>query len=103
MISIQNALNACERLKKSPLIRSSAKHIFGDYGKPPMYTCAGLQVSHISREVLNAAPFMNQPPLCHWKVLMQLMQHAEYCFELIADHQVIVTCVIQRKWFPTRP
>ncbi len=45
MISIKNALNACKRLKKSPLLRSSAKHIFGDYGKPPMYTCAGLQVS----------------------------------------------------------
>ncbi len=36
-ISIQNDLNACERLRK-----------YGDYGTPPMYTCAGLQVSQNS-------------------------------------------------------
>jgi hypothetical protein len=45
MILIQNALNACERSRKYPLLRSSAKHILGVYGTPPMYTCAGLQVS----------------------------------------------------------
>jgi hypothetical protein len=39
MILIQNALNACERLRKSPLLRISAKCIFGDYGTLPMYTC----------------------------------------------------------------
>jgi hypothetical protein len=54
-----------------------------------MYTCAGLQVSRNSCEVLDAAPFMKQLPLCHWKVLMKLMKCAEYCFESIADHQVI--------------
>ncbi len=36
MILIHNALNACMRLRKSPLLRSSAKRIFGDYGTPPM-------------------------------------------------------------------
>ncbi len=45
MILTQNALNACEKLRKSPLLRSSAKRIIGDYGTPPMYTCARLQVS----------------------------------------------------------
>ncbi len=89
MILIQNALNACKRLRKSPLLRSSAKRIFGNHGTPPMYTCAGLQVSQYSRKVLDAAPFMKQLLLCHWKVLMKLMQHAEYCFESIADHQVM--------------
>jgi hypothetical protein len=89
MILIQNALNACKRLRKYHLLRSSAKHIFGDYGTPLMYTCAGLQVSQNSCEVLDAAPFMKQLSLCNWKVLMKLMQRAEYCFESIADHQVI--------------
>jgi hypothetical protein len=65
MILIRNALNyACKRLRKSPLLRSSAKCIFGDYGTPPMYTCAGLQVSRNSHEVLDAAPFMKQLSLC---------------------------------------
>jgi hypothetical protein len=32
MISIQNALNACKRLNKFPLQRSSAKRVFGDLG-----------------------------------------------------------------------
>ncbi len=89
MILIQNALNVCKRLRKYPLLRSSAKRIFGDYGTPPMYTFAGLQVSQNSCEVLDAAPFMKQLPFCHWKVLMKLMKRAEYCFESIADHQVI--------------
>ncbi len=89
MILIQNALNACKRLRKSPLLRSSANCIFGDYGTPPMYTCAGLQVSQNCREVLDTAPFMKHLLLCHWKVLMKLMQRAEYCFESIAGHQVI--------------
>jgi hypothetical protein len=32
MILIQNALNACKRLRKSPLLRNSAKQIFCDLG-----------------------------------------------------------------------
>jgi hypothetical protein len=54
-----------------------------------MYTFAGLQVSQNSLEVLDAAPFMKQLLLCHWKILMKLMKRAEYCFESIADHQVM--------------
>jgi hypothetical protein len=100
MISNQNDLNTCKRIKKSPLLRSSAKRIFGDYGKPPMYTCARLQVSQNSHEVLDAAPFMNQRLLCHWKVVMQLMQRADYCFESIADHQVISHMCHMKKVVP---
>ncbi len=100
MMLIQNALNACKRLRKYPLLRSSAKQIFGDYGTPPMYTCAGLQVSQNSREVLDAALFMKQLPLHHWKVLMKLMKCAEYCFESIADHQVISNMFHTKKVVP---
>jgi hypothetical protein len=103
MFLIQNALNACKRLRKSPLLRSSAMQIFGDYGTPTMYTCARLQVSQNSREVLDAAPFMKQLPLCHWKVLVKLMQCSENCFESIMDHQVISLIIHTKKLFPSRP
>jgi hypothetical protein len=34
MKDIVAALEEYERLKKTPLIRSDRKHIFGDYGRP---------------------------------------------------------------------
>jgi hypothetical protein len=89
MTHISNALLACETLKKKHLLRSNGKTIFGDYGKEIMYTCAGVQVSQNSRQVLEAAPFMDKLPLCHWRVMMKMMQCAEYAFEAISDHQVI--------------
>ena len=88
MNAIRNAISACETFKKTPLLRSHGESIFGDYGKPVMYTCANVQVSQNSCEVLDAAPFMKEFLLWHWKVLMRLMQCAEYCFEAISDHQV---------------
>ena len=54
-----------------------------------MYTSAGVQVSRNSHEVLNCNAFMDDLPEQHWTVLMKLMQHAEYCFEAIADNEVI--------------
>jgi hypothetical protein len=76
-------------LKKKSLLRSNRKNIFGDYGKEIMYTCAGVQVSQNSRQVLEAAPFMVKLPLCHWRMMMKMMRCAEYAFEAISDHQVI--------------
>ena len=61
MTKIHNALNACETMtmKKSCLLKSNGtRRIFGDYGKSVMYTCAGVQVSQNSPEVLDAAPWM---------------------------------------------
>ena len=52
MTHIMNALLACETLKKKSLLRSNGKNFFGDYGKDIMYTCAGVQVSWNSRQVL---------------------------------------------------
>ncbi len=54
-----------------------------------MYTCAGVQVSWNSRQVLDVAPLMDKLPLCHWRVMMKMMQCAEYAFEAVSDHQVI--------------
>ena len=54
-----------------------------------MYTCAGVQVSWNSRQILEAAPFMDKLPLCHWRVMMKIMRCAEYAFEAISNHQVI--------------
>ncbi len=39
------ALEECEKLKKTFLVRSDQKRIFADYGKCVMYTYAGVQVS----------------------------------------------------------
>jgi hypothetical protein len=64
-------------------LRSNGKKIFGDYGKE---ICAGVQVSRNSRQVLDAAPFMAKLPLFHWRVMMKMMQCAEYAFEAISDH-----------------
>jgi hypothetical protein len=50
--SIIKALQACEKLKRTSLVRSDRKLIFGDYGTNVMYTCAGVQVSRCSKKVL---------------------------------------------------
>jgi hypothetical protein len=89
MTHIMNALLACETLKKKSLLRSNGKNISGDYGKEIMYTCAGVQVSWNNWQVLEAAPFMDKFPLCHWRGVMKMMQCAEYAFEAISNHQVI--------------
>ncbi len=65
MTHISNALLACETLKKKSLLKSNGKKIFGDYGKEIMYTCAGVQVSWKSQQILEAAPFIDKLPLCH--------------------------------------
>ena len=67
------ALEECEKLKKTSVRRGDNKRIFGDYGKCVMYTCAGVQVSRNSTEVLNCNSFMEKLPECHWTVLMKLM------------------------------
>ncbi len=83
------ALEECEKLKKTSVTRSDLKRIFGDIGKCVMYTCAGVQVSRHSPEVLNCNAFMEKLPECHWTFLMKLMRHAKYCFEDIVDNEVI--------------
>jgi hypothetical protein len=82
-------LEECERLKKTHFIRSDHKHIFGDYGRPMMYTSAGVQVSRNSPEVLNCNAFLQNLPAWHWTVLMKLIRNAEDCFERLADSEVI--------------
>jgi hypothetical protein len=89
MKDIVAALEECERLKKTPLIRSDRKRIFGDYGRPVMYTSAGVQVSRNSPEVLNCNTFLQNLPTWHWTVLMKLMRNAEDSFERLADSEVI--------------
>ena len=50
---IYNALEACKKLRKISLVQSDIKRVFGDYGKPIQYTCAGVQVSRNSRDVFD--------------------------------------------------
>jgi hypothetical protein len=83
------ALEECEKLKKTSLVRSNRKRIFADYGKCVLYTCAGVQVSMNAQGVLDYNAYMDQLSEQHLRVLMKLMHHAEYCFEAIADNDVI--------------
>ncbi len=87
--SIIKALHTCEKLKKTSLVRSDRKRIFGDYGTKVMYTCTGVQVSRHSKRVLEAAPYMETLPRLHWRVLMCSMIMAERCFEAIVDSVVL--------------
>ena len=70
---IFSALEECSKMKRTSLVRSDRKRIFGDYGERVMATCAGVQVSRNSREVLDCAPFMEKLPQHHWRVLTSLM------------------------------
>ncbi len=54
---IYAALEACEKLRKVPLVWGEWKHIFTNYGKRVMYTCVGNQVLRNSPQVLEHAPF----------------------------------------------
>jgi hypothetical protein len=72
MEKIFSALEECSKMKRTSLVRSDCKHIFGDYGEQVMATCAGVQVSRNSWEVLDCAPFMEKLPRHHWRVLMSL-------------------------------
>ena len=80
---IRLALKECEKLRRTSVTRSSGKHIFGDYGQHAMYTCAGIQVSRNSPDVLDCNAFMGKLDQEHWTVLMSLMRHAKYCFEAL--------------------
>jgi hypothetical protein len=65
------------------------RSVFIDNGKQVTYACVGPQVLRNSQKVLNYPLFMEKLPNYHWDSLVWLMQHAEMCFEIIADHQVI--------------
>ena len=95
-----NVLMSCEKLQKHSLVCSDRKQIFADYGKPVMYTCAGVLVSRNSCQILDEVPFMEKLPMHDWKAVMWLMRCAEYCFESIADHQVISHTQHARKIVP---
>ena len=58
--AIINALDACEKLKRSSLVRCDCKHIFGKYGTKVMYTCAGVEESRWSHKVPKAAPYIKK-------------------------------------------
>ncbi len=75
--AIIKVLNVCEKLKRTSLVRSDCKCIFGDYRTKVMYTCAGVQVSRWSCKVLEAAPYMEKLRRKHWRVLMCLIWGAE--------------------------
>ena len=96
------ALWACEKLRKVSLIRSKKKHIFTDYGKQVTYACVRPQVSRNSQNVLNYAPFLEKLPKHHWDSLVWLMQCAEMCCEMIADHQVISHLHHAKKVVPSK-
>ena len=89
MKDLVGALEECEKIKKTSVTRSDNKRLFGDYGKSVMYTCVGVQVSWNSPEVLPFNAYMEKLPEFHRTILMKLMRHAEYCFEDIADSEVI--------------
>ncbi len=69
--SIHLALEECEKQKRTSVTRSSGKRVFGDYGKRVMYTCAGVQVSRNSPDVLDCNAFMDNLAKKHWTVLMK--------------------------------
>jgi hypothetical protein len=86
---IYAALKACEKLKKFPLVRGERKRIFTNYGKCIIYTCVENQVSRNSAQVLNHAPFQEKLKRHQCEAMMWMMRHAELCFKMIADHQVV--------------
>ncbi len=86
---IYAALEACTKLRKVPLVWGEQKHICTNYGKRVMYTCGGNQVSRNSPQVLDHAPFQEKLERHHWEALMWMMRHAELCFKMIWDHQVV--------------
>ena len=49
--AIIKALNTFEKLKRTLLVRSDCKHIFGDFGTKVMHTCAGVQVPTVKVRV----------------------------------------------------
>ncbi len=73
MEKIFGALEECSKRKRTSLVRSDRKRIFGDYGERVMATCVGVQVSRNSQGVRDCAPFMDDFPQPHWRVLMSLM------------------------------
>ncbi len=79
---IYNALEACKKLRKISLVRSDRKRVFGDYGKPVKYTCAGVQVSPNSRDVVDFVPYMDKLATCHWEALIWIMRRARCMWDL---------------------
>lgn len=84
-----DSLEACQQLKKQPLTRGKAKTIFADEGMKPMYSCAGVQPSRNSSQVLDHPPFMSNLPMEHWKRLLKMVRWAETVFESFADAKIL--------------
>ncbi len=53
----------------------------------PVLECKFLGIA--GRFLKQLLSWTNLLPLCHWRVMMKMMQCAEYAFEAISDHQVI--------------
>jgi hypothetical protein len=54
-----------------------------------MYTCVGNQVSRNSPQILDHALVQDKLKRHNWEELMWMMSRAKFCFEIIADHQVV--------------
>ena len=89
MKEIISALEACKKLKQTPLFRSDHKRKFSDYGKHVMYMSAGVQLSRNCCGVLDCNAYMEELSDGHSTVLKKLMQHAEYCLETIVEHDIL--------------
>ena len=88
MKEIISALEECQKLKKTSLVRSDRKYIFAKFGQHVMYTCARVQVSRNATGILDYNAYMDQLSDQHLSVIMKLMRHTDYCFEAVADNKV---------------
>ena len=98
--AICQAMNSCARTQPQSLVRGSSKQVFND-GQPARYFCVGSQPSRAERGVKCGLYKLKYGfPSSDWDTVLNLLQRAEYAFDMFASTDMIRHIVEAKKRVP---
>lgn len=98
--AICQAMNSCARTQPQSLVRGSSKQVFTD-GHPARYYCVGAQPGRAERGVQSGLYKLKYGfPCSDWDTLLNLLQRAEYAFDMFGSTDMIRHIVEAKKRVP---
>ncbi len=98
--AICQAMNLCARTQPQSLVQGSSKQVFTD-GHPAWYYCVGAQPGRAKRGVQSGLYKLKYGfPCSDWDILLDLLQQAEYAFDMFASTNIIRHIVKAKKRVP---
>ena len=93
-------MNSCARTQPQSLVRGSSKQVFTD-GHPARYYCVGAQPGRAERGVQSGLYKLKYGfPCSDWDTLLNLLQRAEYAFDMFGSTDMIRHIVEAKKRVP---